>query len=217
MTATLLQSPVQQFLDANGNPYAGASLSVFVPATTTPATTWLDQAQTTPNSNPIVLNSAGECTIWASGSYRFQLHDALGNLVFDQVTACNPAVSAAMAPFLALGSPTAGLAFLGGDLVLPTIAALRGNTTTVGLLMVSVAAYYLPGDNGGGPFVYVPADTTSADNGGTIIVDAANQRWYRLVWGEGVSIAWFGAETGSSDSTSALNAALAASQDVYFP
>jgi hypothetical protein len=53
------------------------------------------------------------------------------------------------------------------------------------------------------------SDTTSADNGGTIIVDASGRRWKRLFFGA-LQVLWFGADKlGVADSTAAVNAALA--------
>ena len=63
-----------------------------------------------------------------------------------------------------------------------------------------IQGYYAAGDSGGGIFESVPSDTTSADNGGTIIVDALGRRWYRSTMGETVSVSWFGA-TGSNVTT----------------
>lgn len=59
-----------------------------------------------------------------------------------------------------------------------SIAALRAATLT-NTQIVTVAGYYTPGDGGGGQFIQVPSDTTSADNSCTIIRDAAGNRFYR--------------------------------------
>lgn len=62
-------------------------------------------------------------------------------------------------------------------LTLPNIAALRSNTNTQSSLYIlgnSTAA-----DGGQGVFTFNPTDTTSPDNGITIIVDAVGHRWYR--------------------------------------
>jgi hypothetical protein len=102
----LLPVPVLQFSDADGKPYAGGSIATFVPGTTTPVTTWSESTGTTANSNPVILDAAGRCTIYASGAVRMQLTDALGNLVFDRPS--NTLVSTAMAPVcLAPDIPTA--------------------------------------------------------------------------------------------------------------
>lgn len=84
--ATLLPNGEQQFCDANGAPYAGGSVYFYVPSTTTPKTTWADAAENTPNTNPVVLDSAGRAVIYGSGQYRQVLFDSLGNEVWDQLT-----------------------------------------------------------------------------------------------------------------------------------
>ena len=56
------------------------------------------------------------------------------------------------------------------------IAALRLNISKY--QSAEVLCYTTLGDGGGGWYTYVSSDTTSADNGGTIIVDAAGHRWY---------------------------------------
>jgi hypothetical protein len=92
----LLPPAELQFCDANGAPYAGGQINTYVPGTTTPVTTWSEPTGTVANTNPIILDSAGRCIIYASGIVRTILSDALGNLVWDQLS--NTLVSAAMAP-----------------------------------------------------------------------------------------------------------------------
>lgn len=53
--------------------------------------------------------------------------------------------------------------------------------------------YYEKGDHGGGHYFIDPADTTSADNGGTVIVGADGSRW-KLAYLNRVSIDQFGAK-----------------------
>lgn len=87
-TASLLPNGRQQFLDANGNPLASGQVFMYVPpATTTPKTTWQDASQSTPNSNPITLDSSGTALIYGIGSYRQLVKDALGNTIWDAQTA----------------------------------------------------------------------------------------------------------------------------------
>jgi hypothetical protein len=72
-----------------------------------------------------------------------------------------------------------------------SIAALRlltGTTTATQLLLLW---NHVAGD-GGGTFRYDSTDTTTADNGGTIIVDAAGRRWKRQYSGA-LKISWFAA------------------------
>lgn len=117
MTAQLLPSALVQFVDANGNPYAGGSITTYVPGTTTPVSTWKDAAQTTLNTNPIVLDVAGRAQIWSASSIRTILKDALSNTVWDQVAAPSTllslGVSAAMQPVIAASTTAIALALLG--------------------------------------------------------------------------------------------------------
>lgn len=85
MTA-LLPNAQQQFCDANGQPLAGGSVYHYVVGTTTPKTTYQNQALTVPNTNPVVLNSAGRATIWGNGTFRQVLYDVNGVLIWDGVT-----------------------------------------------------------------------------------------------------------------------------------
>ena len=98
MTVILLPSPELQFADANGRPYAAGTLETYVPGGSTPKATWNDPAGGGGhlNTNPLILDSAGRCTLYGDGAYRLVLRDALGNLVWDAVT--SSVVSAAMLP-----------------------------------------------------------------------------------------------------------------------
>lgn len=85
-TAVLLPNGQQQFVDANGAPFAGGLVYMYVPGTTTTKVTWQDPNQVTPNSNPVVLNSAGRAVIYGSGQYRQVLVDVNGVTIWDQLT-----------------------------------------------------------------------------------------------------------------------------------
>lgn len=62
-------------------------------------------------------------------------------------------------------------------------------------------------DGGDGMFVRDDADTTTADNGGTVLIDAAGRRWKRVFSGE-VLLLWFCERgDGVSDYTTPLRAA----------
>ena len=51
--------PIQNIVDANGDVRAGAKLSFFESGTTTPRTTFTDADLTTPHSQPVVADGAG--------------------------------------------------------------------------------------------------------------------------------------------------------------
>lgn len=84
--ASLLPNGEQQFADGNGVPYTGGTVSFFLPNTTTPKTTWQDAGQTTPNTNPVILDAAGRAIIYGTGIYRQVLKDQFGTTIWDQLT-----------------------------------------------------------------------------------------------------------------------------------
>ena len=101
--ATPLPNAKQTFVDANGKPLSGGSVYLYVPTTTTPKTTWSDTAEANPNTNPVVLDSAGRAQIFGQGNYDQQVKDANGN---QQWYAFTTAVGSAQ-PAGATGTDTA--------------------------------------------------------------------------------------------------------------
>lgn len=85
--ATLMPPGEITFFDANGNPLSAGSVYFYVPNTLTPKDTWKDAAQSTLNTNPVLLDSAGRAIIYGSGTYRQIVKDSLGNTIWDQQTA----------------------------------------------------------------------------------------------------------------------------------
>lgn len=79
------------------------------------------------------------------------------------------------------------------------LRAYTGDTTTIRIVSLSGIA---------GIFKWDSADTTSADNGGTIIVASNGKRWKRVFDGA-VQAEWFGvvADNGVTDNTVAINTA----------
>jgi hypothetical protein len=82
----LLPNGMQQFTDPNGAPYAGGSVYFYTPGTTSAKATWQDAAETTLNTNPVVLDAAGRAAVWGNGQYREVLYDANANLIWDRLT-----------------------------------------------------------------------------------------------------------------------------------
>ncbi len=85
-TASILPPAKTTFFDSNGNPLVSGTVDFYIPSTTTRKTTWQDAAETVPNTNPVVLDSAGRGLILGSGSYRQVIKDRNGNVIWDQVT-----------------------------------------------------------------------------------------------------------------------------------
>ncbi|MDN7873867.1 glycosyl hydrolase family 28-related protein [Burkholderia aenigmatica] len=100
--------------------------------------------------------------------------------------------------------------------VVDTIAALRALPKTINS-KAFVTGYYAARDGGGGAYRLDPSDTSSADNGGTIIVATDGGRWKLVVIGNMVSVAQFGARLTGGDDTAAIQAAInAASTSTEF-
>jgi hypothetical protein len=83
--SSLLPNGKQRFVDDNGRPLVGGTVTYYIPNTSALKNTWQDEAKTILNNNPIVLDSRGECTAWGSGRYRQVLKDWTGNLIWDKV------------------------------------------------------------------------------------------------------------------------------------
>ena len=74
MTTYISPQPKLQFLDSNGVPLSGGKVYTYAAGTTTPLTTYTDYTGNTANSNPVILDSRGECSIWlGTSSYKFKL------------------------------------------------------------------------------------------------------------------------------------------------
>lgn len=94
---------------------------------------------------------------------------------------------------------------IGIPVVFATIAALQANTGAFGAGIVD--GYRAAQDGGGGIFFRV-AGSSASDNGGTIIVDAGGNRWFRLYDGD-IESAWWGTwGDGTHDDTTPLQTAL---------
>ena len=72
----------------------------------------------------------------------------------------------------------------------------------------------VPGDGGGGTYVYVASDTTSPDNGGTIIVDGAARRWH-LLYSLPLNVATFGVANTGADVAALTESAIASLYGTY--
>ena len=76
--ASVLLSPVgngQQFFDNNGVPLAGGLVYTYQAGSSTPFTTYTTYNGTIPNSNPIILDSAGRlpAELWFQTGYTYKL------------------------------------------------------------------------------------------------------------------------------------------------
>lgn len=142
--ASFALSPVarQQFLDANGEPLAAGLLYTYQAGTTTPAETYSDNVGT-PNTNPIVLDASGSCTIFldSSLSYKFSLHDASDNPLWtvDGITlVAPPPAGGAVTSDEETIAFSATPAFVGAGQIQKFAMTLTGNVTSSTLSMAGV-------------------------------------------------------------------------------
>jgi len=77
-TVNITPTPVQRFVDSNGNALVGGQLFTYQAGTTTKVATYTDATGSVQNTNPIILNQRGECSIWLlpTQSYKFVLATA---------------------------------------------------------------------------------------------------------------------------------------------
>lgn len=67
----------QRFLDDSGDPISGGKLYTYEAGTTTPRAVFKDSLGVERQTNPIILDSRGECDIWLyNGRWKFVLKDA---------------------------------------------------------------------------------------------------------------------------------------------
>lgn len=86
ITAAIMPPAYTTFLDGNGAPVSGGSVGFFVPGTSTKKDTWQDPLQVTLNLNPVILDGDGKALIYGNGQYRQIVYDAVGNVVWDNLT-----------------------------------------------------------------------------------------------------------------------------------
>lgn len=93
-------SPIgnDQFIDANGDPLVGGRIETYLAGSSTQAATYTDDSGSTPQSNPIILDSLGKPTlgpIWLTGgvSYKFIIKNAVGSTLWtiDNIAGVNDA------------------------------------------------------------------------------------------------------------------------------
>jgi hypothetical protein len=239
MAAQILPTPIFRGEDNNGKALAGGLLYTYAAGTTTPQATYTDSTGLTPNTNPVVLNSRGEAPVWLTlgQSYKLLLRDSHGDIVpgwpVDQIQGAGNFSFLLQSTLTNTTLPTQGAGFIGDNTALayppgsvgyeinlrlpvfPSIAILKTRVKTFQPSQVFVSGYYTPGDGGGGLYRYDATDTTSVDNGGTIIVAADGGRWKLAILSGYVSLEQFGAKgDGTSDDTAAVTKAIATGLNV---
>lgn len=134
--ASISPVPKLQFFYADGSPLVGGLLYSYDAGTTTPLETYADYTGTILNTNPVVLDSRGEASVWlGTNNYKLTLKDSMGVEIWtiDQVggiatqqdlVAQTNALNAALAALAASGgSSTVGFIAAGGTAVATTVQA----------------------------------------------------------------------------------------------
>lgn len=183
-SAAILPNARTQFIDANGSPVVGGTVGFYIPNTLTPKGTWQNLGETTPNTNPVVLDGLGSALIWGSGAYREILKNSSGSVIWDGVTSSNASGT--------VTSVTCGTGLTGGTITTNGTCAL--DTTRI---FTSSASGLVP-LSGGGTTNFLRADGTfaSISSGYATIYD--------------VAASYGGDPSGSSDSVTPFNNALSA-------
>lgn len=75
MTATVNLAPLpkQRFVDNNGVPLAGGKLFTYIAGSTTKQASYTDSTGTTPNANPVILDSRGEASVWLDQTLAYKV------------------------------------------------------------------------------------------------------------------------------------------------
>lgn len=186
----LLPEPEQQFLDGDGAPYAGGTVTTYIPGTDTPKDTWRDEGGTILNANPIVLDAAGRAIIYGDGDYRLVLRDVNGLLVYDQLT--DSVISDAMLPVVGAATIDDAVAALGlTDLVQDETdrATAAESTLTTNLnaeitRATTAEAAFANAVTANNPHVVLQAATASTDSTGHVRVTFATS--YSALFNVGV-------------------------------
>lgn len=201
-----IQTPYQQFFDLDGSPLNSGSIYVGLPnqnPETSPLTVYWDEAGTQPVAQPIktmngyMVRNGTPAVIYSNVDYSIYVKNRRGILVYYSESAS--------------GFKWAENVEKSAAKTVGTIAELRALSKT-GNPRALVIGYHVPGDGGGGQYYLDVSDTTTPDNGGTVIVASDGGRW-KLPQLKRISVKQFGARgdfngTTGTDDTAAIQAAI---------
>lgn len=111
---SLLAGAGWQFFNNSGVPLAGGLIYTYEAGTTTPEITYTSSTGSTPNTNPIVLNSAGRVSeeVWLTNevNYKFVLRDSNSVLIgtYDNISSSNSSADLSNTTNVNLGDALVG-------------------------------------------------------------------------------------------------------------
>jgi hypothetical protein len=191
MTGVIATIPRYQFSNALGVPLIGGKLYTYLAGTTTPVSTYQDQALTTLNENPIQLDAAGSCTIWLDPAkqYKFILKSALGvtqpGWPVDNITGA--ATLTTLAPTLSLYAKLTALAAATGSSLIGFLQAGAGAVAqsiqdVLRLGEVNVESFGAKGDGVADDWTAITACFAAMKSRGASVTVRMSQR-YRITKG----------------------------------
>jgi hypothetical protein len=171
MAGVIATNPKFQFSNALGIPMSGGTLTVYVAGTTTPTNTWQDSALTSLNTNPISLDSRGECVLWLDSTvtYKFVLKNSLGvtQWTVDNITGAG-ALADRLRTDLAASSGSSLIGYLpAGTGAVPT--TVQGKLRQLALSPEDKGAY-ADGSTDDAPYFTLAIATVAANGRGVIVL-----------------------------------------------
>ena len=126
--AVLLPEGKQSFTTNGSLPLSGGKVYTYEPGTSTPKDTFTTSAGTVANTNPVILDTRGEATIFWSGAYDVILKTAADVTIWGPIRHDTPEISGAAADVLADLADSSDAAK--GDALVAVKRTLSGATAT---------------------------------------------------------------------------------------
>lgn len=182
-------NPNYQFFDENGDPLAAGELEFFESGTSTPQDTYSDDALTVPNTNPVILDSAGRAgdIFLTSADYKVVLKKSDKTVVWtaDPVRAPTPkstvVVDVSAATTVSTGddgSLYAANATGGGFLITLPAAADAGNGFEWSAIKVDSTSNTVTVDGNGSETINGNLDYTLSQQWATVTLRCDGSEWY---------------------------------------
>ena len=131
--AALMPQGKQQYFTAGGIPLVGGKVYTYAAGTTTPLATYTTAAASTPNTNPVILDSRGEASIFFSAAnYKIVVKDSLDSTIWTQDDLAGDAAAAVLTRLaLSTGSSLVGHIASGTGAVAITVQAKLRESVSV--------------------------------------------------------------------------------------